>query len=144
MIDSFAGDYEFLSNFYCSPFTIDGIVYPTVEHYFQAQKTLNMDERQVISNASTPGRAKRMGRNVNLRPDWEEVKDSVMRIGLVVKFSNPTMREKLLATGDEELVEGNYWHDNYWGSCNCTRCSNHGKNTLGKMLMALREELRES
>ncbi len=144
MIARFENQYAFLSNFYESPMTVDGITYPTVEHFFQAQKTLNIQERSAIAAASTPGRAKRMGRNVSLRPDWENVKEEIMRIGLEKKFSKPILKAKLLATDNEILVEGNWWHDNYWGSCNCAQCGNRGKNTLGNMLMTLREKLRKN
>ena len=140
MIKSFKGQYAFLSNFYESPFSVDGITYPTVEHYFQAQKTLDIDERRKIATASTPGKAKRLGRQVKLRPDWEEVKDEVMKAGLRIKFSNPVLREKLLNTGDESLEEGNWWHDNYWGVCYCEKCQDRiAHNHLGKALIELRD-----
>ena len=89
MIALFDGKYAFLSNFYPSPFTHDGIMYPTNEHFFQAMKTLNIEQRQAIANASTPGQAKRMGRQVDLRPDWETSKEYVMELGLKLKFQNP-------------------------------------------------------
>lgn len=142
MISNFDNKYAFLSNFYDSPIAIDGITYPTVEHFFQAQKTLDQDERLKIADAATPGRAKRLGRTVSLRKDWEVVKDDVMRIGLRAKFSDEKLKIRLLATNDEELIEGNWWHDNYWGSCSCPKCNSQGKNTLGKLLMELRNELR--
>jgi ribA/ribD-fused uncharacterized protein len=136
MIDNFEGRYAFLSNFYPSPMEIDGIIYPTNEHFFQAMKVLTPKERKVIAAAETPGLAKRLGRQVNLRWDWESVKDEVMLIGLRYKFSDPELAEKLLDTGDEELIEGNWWGDTYWGVCNGV-----GKNKLGKLLMQVREEL---
>ena len=98
MIALFDGEYAFLSNFYPSPFTHDGIMYPTNEHFFQAMKTLDIKQRQAIANASTPGQAKRMGRQVNLRPDWETSKEHVMELGLKLKFQNPVLAEKLKAT----------------------------------------------
>lgn len=137
-IDSFSGEYEFLSNFY--PSTVcdaDGITYPTVEHYFQAMKTVYLPERQKIAAAPTPGKAKRMGRRVFLRSDWNAIKVEVMRQGLKQKFSDANLRKKLLATGDSELIEGNWWHDTFWGMCNGV-----GENHLGKLLMEIREELR--
>lgn len=143
MIAEFDGKYAFLSNFYPSIFTHDGIEYPTVEHFFQAAKTLDIKEKKAIAAAATPGQAKRMGRKVQLRPDWEKVKEYYMELGLRLKFENPSLRQKLLETGSNELIEGNSWHDNEWGSCYCTRCQNiAGKNKLGKLLMKLREELR--
>ena len=139
MIDRFDGDYAFLSNFYPSSIfdSNDGLTYPTVEHFFQAKKSVILKERELISKADTPGRAKRMGRKVQLRSDWEDIKLLVMEDALRRKFSKPRFRAALLATGDEELVEGNYWGDTFWGVCNGT-----GKNHLGKLLMKIREDLR--
>lgn len=143
MIIEFEEKYAFLSNFYPSPFTHDGIEYPTVEHFFQAAKTLDIQERKAIAAAKTPGLAKRMGRSVQLRPDWEKVKAYYMELGLRLKFANKDLAEKLLATGDEELIEGNWWHDNIWGSCMCDKCINvPGRNMLGMLLMDLRKKLR--
>ena len=142
MIVEFDGQYAFLSNFYPSPFVHDGIAYPTNEHFFQAMKTLDIDERKKIAAAETPGLAKRMGRKVQLRSDWEKIKVDVMRTGLMLKFTDAALAEKLLATGDEELVEGNWWHDNTWGNCHCPQCSRiGGRNLLGMLLMELRKEL---
>ena len=142
MIVEFDGENEFLSNFYPSPILHEGIVYPTNEHFFQAMKTLDPAERKVIANAETPGMAKRMGRTVKLRSDWEQVKVDVMRTGLMLKFSDAKLAQKLIDTGDEELVEGNWWHDQTWGSCFCPdHCRTPGRNLLGMLLMELRKEL---
>ena len=141
IIDSFDGEFAFLSNFYEQPNLITdemNIAYPTVEHYFQAAKTLDKNERKRISILDTPGKAKRAGRRVTLRSDWEEVKTDVMRRALMKKFSDPLMREKLLETGDAELVEGNWWGDTCWGVCNGI-----GENRLGKLLMGIRESLKD-
>ena len=129
MITEFDGKYAFLSNFYHAPFTYDGIEYPTNEHFFQAMKTL--------------GKAKRMGRQVQLRKDWEEVKYTVMRVGVERKFdAHPELASKLIATSDCILIEGNSWHDNTWGSCFCPKCAAiAGKNWLGEILMERRKEL---
>lgn len=142
-IKSFEGKYEFLSNFYPSPILVDGISYPTVEHAFQATKSLSKEERVEIAKALTPGQAKRLGRKVKLRDDWETVKDEVMKTFVRAKFeTNRELRKRLLETGNEFLVEGNTWHDNYWGNCSCEKCKNiKGKNQLGKTLMQVREEL---
>ena len=143
MIFEFDGDYAFLSNFYEAPCDYEGIHYPTVEHAFQAAKTLDINGRKAIAAAPTPGKAKRMGRSVVLRPDWEEVKVDVMRDCLRSKFRNTNLRRLLLATGDEELMEGNFWHDNVWGNCLCEECQDTpGRNMLGMLLMDLRTEIR--
>lgn len=146
VIDCFDGEFWFLSNFAESPFVGgDGITYPTNEHFFQAMKTNSMEERKAIAAAKTPGEAKRMGRKVELRSNWEENKLDVMRDGLKRKFdTHKDLRELLLATGDAELIEGTTWHDNTWGNCSCEKCKNiPGKNYLGKCLMELRESYRK-
>lgn len=138
-IDKFDGtEYGFLSNFYPSPIEYEGIKYPTVEHMFQALKSLSPVERMSIAAAATPGQAKRMGRRVSLRGDWETVKVDVMRTALQLKFSDPTLRAQLIATGDAELIEGNTWNDTFWGVCRGT-----GRNMLGTLLMELRSSLTE-
>jgi ribA/ribD-fused uncharacterized protein len=144
MIGSFSGEFRFLSNFWQEPGLSDRLWgYPSMEHYFQAMKTLDQGERAKIRAASTPAQAKRRGRNVVLRDNWEEIKDEVMRVGLEHKFAVGTqLAEKLLDTGNEELVEGNYWHDNVWGNCTCVNCREiKGQNLLGRLLMGWRYEL---
>lgn len=144
MIKEFDGIYAFLSNFWTSPIEFEGIVYPTNEHFFQAMKTLDPKARKAIAAAPTPGKAKRMGRNVQLRADWEQVKEEIMLRGLRLKFKDPHLRISLLMTGDQELIEGNWWHDNTWGNCSCERCHViHGRNLLGKLLMKVRQEIKE-
>jgi ribA/ribD-fused uncharacterized protein len=145
IINKFEDEYAFLSNFYPSPVQENGIMYPTIEHYFQAQKTTVPFERAAIANAVTPGQAKREGRRITLRKDWEQLKDSVMLQGLRLKFAIPELAEQLLATGDAELVEGTTWHDNVWGNCSCPECENiPGENRLGKLLMQVREEIKNN
>ena len=143
-IDCFDGEYAFLSNFYEAPFEKDGVVYPTNEHFFQAMKNLDPKERRAIAEAATSGIAKRMGRKVKLRPDWEYSKLTIMKEGLVLKFlTHPELAKKLIETGDAWLIEGNYWHDNTWGDCHCPQCLIiDGKNWLGTLLMDLRRELK--
>ncbi len=143
MITEFDGKYAFLSNFFYAPFVYDGIIYPTNEHFFQAMKTLDQEKRKQIAEAKTPGAAKRMGRQVQLREDWEEVKYTAMRVGVERKFdAHPGLAEKLIATGNAILIEGNSWHDNTWGSCFCPKCAAiAGKNWLGEILMERRKEL---
>lgn len=136
-IDSFSGEYDFLSNFYSQEITYDGIKYPTNEHAFQAAKTLDLAKRQAIAKLATPGQAKRAGRKVLLRSDWEDVKFDVMKEIVILKFITPELKEKLLATKDAELIEGNTWNDRCWGVCNGV-----GQNNLGQILMEVRELLK--
>lgn len=137
MIDKFNGKYDFLSNYYVAPVTYNGLTFQSNEAAFQAQKTLNEGQRRKFTRMA-PNKAKAKGRNVILRSDWEQVKNKIMYEVCYAKFTqNPELKEKLLLTGDEELIEGNTWHDTYWGVCN-----RRGKNKLGKILMRVREELR--
>jgi ribA/ribD-fused uncharacterized protein len=144
VIDSFEGGYEFLSNFYEVDFTWRGTHYPTAEHAFQAAKTLDPIYRQAIATAQSPGQAKRLGRAAKLRPDWEEVKEEIMYEVCRAKFTSSLyLTLALLSTGNKILIEGTTWHDNEWGNCICPNCKNiEGKNKLGKILMKIREELR--
>jgi ribA/ribD-fused uncharacterized protein len=137
-INCFHGEFEFLSNFHMTDIPYKGIVYPSTEHAFQAQKVMNLNVRREIAALDTPGKAKRMGKKVKLRPDWEQVKDEEMYEVCFVKFfSDPELNEMLQATGDAELIEGNTWGDKYWGVCR-----GEGQNKLGKILMRVREEMR--
>ena len=145
MINDFSEKYFFLSNFYNCYLVYEGVIYCSTEAAFQAAKTHNFEERNRIARLS-PSDAKKAGRKLELRPDWEDVKDRVMYDVCLAKFTqNDSLRlkERLLATGDEELVEGNTWHDNCWGDCHCEKCKNvKGENRLGKILMKIREELK--
>jgi ribA/ribD-fused uncharacterized protein len=136
----FHGEYAFLSNFYPVRIEFEGEVYQSVEHAYQAAKTTDQGLR-LAARSLTASQARRWGQKLRLRPDWEEVKLQVMRDLLKAKFSLPHLRAKLLATGEMELIEGNYWHDTYWGVCQCEQCGG-GANHLGKLLMELRQELR--
>lgn len=139
MIDSFSEENAFLSNFYKSPVFYKGYTYSTVEHAFQAMKTTTEQDRIHIASAATPGIAKRRGRLVKIRSDWEKVKDQIMYELVFAKFSqSEELKEKLLETGDQQLVEGNYWGDFYWGA----DLNGVGQNKLGKILMRVREELK--
>ncbi len=136
-ITSFHGAYEFLSNFYIAPFNYCDITFDCVEIAYQAAKC---PERLNEFLGKTPGAAKRHGRKVPLRADWETEKYNIMYALVHEKFfQNPALAEKLIATGDAELVEGNYWHDTVWGVCDGV-----GENHLGKILMRVREELKNS
>lgn len=137
-ISKFRGPYRFLSNFYSAKVTLCGETYPTVEHAFQAAKTLNCASRRMIRDCAAPGAAKRLGQCVKLRGDWEEVKVGIMTGLILQKFSEyGGLRKKLLATGDRMLIEENEWGDRFWGVCRGS-----GENHLGKILMKVRQELR--
>lgn len=146
MIGSFTGRYFWLSNFYVCPVGMYGSIYPSVEHAFQAAKVPPGREGDAIRatiraardsrGRPNPGWAKRLGRRVKLREDWEDVKLDVMRTLLERKFAIPELRYMLICTGSEELVEGNTWGDRYWG-----KVDGEGENHLGRLLMAIRDDL---
>ena len=154
-IRSFTGEFAFLSNFFPSdvwpswwPRTLPP--FPTVEHAFAACKTdteLSFPERltaiEGIRSAGTPGQAKRLGRKVGLRGDWGRIRADVMLLLLRLKFSDFEFDSLLKSTNSRPLVEGNNWHDQFWGDCGCpTHAATPGENTLGKLLMQVREERR--
>lgn len=142
-IEEFKGAYYFLSNFYPARVEFEGQHFPTAEHAFQAAKTLHPGLRNLIAAAESPREAKRLGRQVALRPLWDdELKEKVMLAILRSKFSDEDMKEALLATGNAPLMEGNTWGDTYWG-CIHSNGVWKGKNRLGELLMRLRAELRE-
>lgn len=151
MIESFSGRWRFLSNFYPAKIEHQGITYPTVEHYYVAMKVKNdqqidgkfityIDCRELIAKmpAEQAGKVKQFGKIIKVRKDWDDVKLDVMLWGVREKFKHEDLKEMLLATGDEELVEGNWWNDTYWGIC-----KGEGENNLGKILMKVRNELQQ-
>ncbi len=148
MINSFEGPFEVFSSFANTPVFV--VIQPgmltqvgALEYAYQAYKSTDPTVRAMIAGAKTPGIAKRMGQKVVLRPNWEQIKERVMKDLLLQKFTlNPKALETLLSTGDEMIAEGNNWHDNYWGSCTCPNCQGKGRNRLGALLMEVRADFR--
>jgi ribA/ribD-fused uncharacterized protein len=139
---SVGDEYGEFSNFAAYPITLDGVTWPTSEHYFQAQKFEDPQLQAKIRKAKTPMIAARMGRDRSkpLRRDWESAKVNVMMKALRAKFSqHADLRELLLETGDQMLVE-HTTNDSYWGDGG----DGSGKNMLGQLLMRLRGELRQT
>lgn len=139
-IVEFKGEHRFLSNFHPSPllWREDGIVYPTVEHAFQAMKSEAVGDRMEIAAAPTPKEAKHRGRAAHLRADWEQVKRVYMLHLVLEKFlQNPELAERLAATRSRVLIEGNTWGDDYWGMV-WREGDWAGHNYLGKILMSVR------
>lgn len=135
-VSEFRGPYRFLSNFWFCDVRLGGELYPTVEHAFQAAKATDPITRTVIRMACSPSGAKKLGKKVTLRPDWEAEKLYIMEDLLWQKFQDPALGRMLLDTGDAMLVEGNHWGDTYWGVCDGV-----GENWLGQLLMAVRTRL---
>lgn len=142
-IRHFSGEYAFLSNFYPSSLTYEGTEYPTLEHAYQAAKTLDPAARQKMKEVATPGAAKKMGRHVKRRKDWFSVNLGIMTDLIRQKFTRyPDLGEWLLATGERDLIEANSWGDDFFGMVKENKTGEwHGENHLGKMLMLIRAEL---
>ncbi len=154
VIDSFSGDYRFLSNFWYSPVPDGEIVWPTVEHGYQFFKLVNAEKlatKEYLDSLNLsrfrsskrpylncrPWEIKSWGQEIELRSDWEQVKIPLMARLVKAKFLDLEMRQLLLDTDDAELIEGNTWNDTFWGVCN-----GKGHNHLGKILVAERHEIR--
>lgn len=135
MIGNFSGGYRWLSNFYPVVVLLDGESYVTVEHAYQAAKSLDEDERTLIRRMSTPGGAKRVGKILTIRSDWQQLRLSIMNSLLLQKFSHPRLKTSLRETAPHELVEGNTWGDTFWGVCDGA-----GENHLGRLLMEIRDK----
>ena len=136
VIDCFHGEFDWLSNFFPCKIKFEGHTFQSSEAAFQAAKCMNPMDKIKFLNLSA-GKSKRLGRKVDIRPDWDAVKIHKMREVLECKFSqHPFLKEQLIATGDAQLIEGNNWNDKFWGVCN-----GQGLNHLGILLMNLRREI---
>jgi len=126
---------EFLSNFYCSTISYDGGLYPTVEHAYQASKTLNQQTREIIRKSKSPYGAKKLGRSIYPSDNWEKNKIDIMKELVKEKFQNPFLKFMLINTGNSSLINENSWGDRFWGTVNGV-----GENWLGRILQEVREE----
>lgn len=155
MIKRFEGRWGFLSNFYPCKVEHKGLIYPSVEHYYVAMKVTEIqllngnyytagDFREMITRVKLPADVKKIGQKVKVRKDWDEKRLEFMNYAVREKFKDEKLSEMLLTTGEMDLVEGNFWHDNFWGSCSCKKCSGLGENNLGKILMQIRLELKQN
>ena len=133
----FKGKYRFLSNFWPVVVVYDGQYYPSVEHAYQAAKTLDLSEREEIAKCKTAGAAKRLGRKISLRSDWMIIRKVIMKELLDKKFEHPELKTLLLMTYPRKLVEGNTWRDTFWGVYR-----GEGENNLGEMLVFIRSQLK--
>jgi predicted NAD-dependent protein-ADP-ribosyltransferase YbiA (DUF1768 family) len=148
MIDSFSGDYRWLSNFWGAPVMYHvksmqmELPFPTSENAYQFAK---IDPSKVTPSdifgfqMCTAGQSKRKGQKLEIRKDWADVKLGVMEIILRSKFEDELLQWKLVETGTQEIIEGNTWNDTFWGVCNGV-----GSNHLGKILMKLRKEFHQT
>jgi ribA/ribD-fused uncharacterized protein len=139
IISEFQGEHRWLSNHVLARIVYDGYEFPTVEHAYVYSKTLVKEEQDFFLSEMTemsPGQAKRIGKSLTLRPDWDLVRLDIMRDMTTQKYKIPYYRTKLLETGDAEIVEGNTWGDTFWGKCNGV-----GENNLGKIIMEVRRAI---
>jgi len=140
IIKEFQGEYRWLSNFWRTDIMFKGKTFPTLEHAYQSCKCNSKLDIKKILQCKTPGEAKRLGRRIEFSLfHWEKVRIKIMKDLLTIKFSDLFLRRKLLSTGEALLEEGNYWGDTFWG---IDLKSGRGKNVLGRLLMEIREELR--
>lgn len=148
MISGFNGRWSFLSNFYPCLIYHQGLEYKSVEAFYVAMKIdsdqiingkyyTSGDFREMISKLDNPGLIKKIGKKVKLRKDWDSKKLEYMNWAVREKFKDESLKEMLLLTGDQEIIEENYWGDTFWGIC-----KGKGQNHLGKILMKVRDELR--
>lgn len=132
--------YGEFSNFALFPLVINGIVWPTSEHYYQAHKYIEPELRERVRAASTPHAAAQIGRDPNIpkREDWNEVKDPVMEVAVRAKFNQYPILQKLLLQTQESQIYEHTKLDCYWGDCG----DRTGQNKLGLLLMKLRSEMK--
>ena len=156
-IDIFSGQYRFLSNFYPSVVELDGVLYTSIEHAYQCAKINDPDIREIVSEIVKAGDVKTYVR-VLLKEqsdlkvhDWNKIRLDTMEYLLCQKFQKNLLSKKLEATGDRKLVEGNTWHDNFYGDCRCQNkrggheeCLTAGENHLGRILMKIRSDNRRT
>lgn len=134
-INEFQGEYRWLSNFWHAPIDVGGMTWASNEHAYQAAKSLNPSDWQLIQNQRSASYAKVYGSKVSIREDWNEIKIEVMRELTAAKYDqNPDLHAKLMATKGMMLVEGNHWGDTFWGVCR-----GMGHNHLGRIIMDYRD-----
>lgn len=139
MINNFAGKYRFLSNFYPISIFYEDIIYQSVENAYQAAKSIDPEIKKKFQHIKA-SEAKHLGKVIQMRDGFEQEKLDIMYRLVKIKFNDYThLGDALLATGNEEIQEGNWWGDTFWGTVN-----GHGQNHLGKIIMRIRTELRES
>jgi ribA/ribD-fused uncharacterized protein len=134
-IKGFFGEYRWLSNYHLLDIDFEGLVYPSTEHAYQANKTNNLAIREEFL-VLTCNEARLKGQELELRADWEDVKFDIMYKINAIKFENEELKAKLKETGYKRLEETNDWGDTYWGVCN-----GEGKNSLGHVLMKIRSRI---
>lgn len=142
MVHEFRGKYHFLSNFYVTPVMYKDTLYPSSEHAYMSAKSTDPVWKSYCSNNNiSPGNVKRESKHIKLVDNWDRIKLIVMEDVLRSKFENVHMKKLLLETGNQNLQEGNYWNDKFWG-VDLKESPNMGENNLGRLLMKIRDELK--
>lgn len=139
MIKEFQGEFRWLSNFTPCHINLDGRDFTSVEHAYMSAKSDSADWKDFCQKEMSAGLVKKRSRYIQLVNNWENIKVDIMRECISQKFEHPFLKEKLLATGNVHIQEGNMWNDKFWGVCLKT---NKGQNILGKLIMEKREQLK--
>ncbi len=138
VINSFNGEYRFLSNFWPCTVIYEGLEFNCVEAAFVAAKTTDIEKRRHIQALKSPGECKKFGRKIKLRENWDKIKIEIMNDLLKQKFAKGSqLGDMLVKTRDMHLIEGNTWGDTFWGVCYGV-----GQNVLGLMLMEIRNSIK--
>ena len=135
-IRGFFDQFRFLSNFHVSPCHYNDHCYMSTEHAYMAQKATNREDMVYIATSPNPIEARRRGKTIKLREDWDDIRLDVMYKANLSKYKDPIMRRRLQQTGNRYLEETNWWNDKFWGVCN-----GQGQNNLGKIIMRVRYEM---
>lgn len=134
----FFEEYRWLSNYESCKIKLGDYTFNSSEAAYMAEKTDNPEQKAHLASLATGSEAKKYGQKVDLKPDWDKIKVGAMSKILLAKFEqNPPLAEKLVATGEKYLEETNWWHDTFWGVCEGV-----GNNSLGKLLMMVRRQLK--
>lgn len=143
-IKEFQDEYRWLSNFAPVKVEYGGMVFPSTENAYQAMKGISLAHAFKCTSCD-PSVSKKLGKICELRPNFDEIKLQLMYNLNLRKYLNEKYKQLLLDTGDMNIVEGNYWHDNFWGDCYCPRCKNFkGENNLGIIIMKIRDIIRRA
>ncbi len=133
-IQFFKNENEFLCTAYPQPILWEGVTYPSLAHAYLAAKIQDKSAKEKIRDAKTPEELRKLAGALKARDDWEDLKLKTMLMLLMLKFSKPELRKRLIATRGKELIYGNTNHDLFWGKCYCSAHHGAGDNHLGKLL----------
>lgn len=142
MIYEFRGDFNWLSNFYSCKVKYKGYEFGSVEQAYMFAKNDTCDDWLKFCQTNSPGICKQQSKLIKIREDWDSVKLNIMEYLLEQKFNQDPFKSKLIATGNRNIIEGNYWGDSFWG-VDLNLNPNYGENHLGRIIMKIREKINE-